>query len=70
VETGDGRKPLIVGRGLLLLADFCRSTGLGPATVEAPIREGEIEGAVAVDDRVAGVFEDASRLQNNSKSSD
>ena len=33
-----GRKPLLRGRGVLQLEDFCRSTGLDPATVENLMR--------------------------------
>src|ERR1700712_2081404 len=33
-----GRKPLLRGRGVLHFEDFCRSTGLDPATVENLMR--------------------------------
>ena len=57
--TGEGDEPLLTGRGLVRLADFCRSTGLETATVEALIRQGDIEGVVAIDGRAVGVFEDS-----------
>lgn len=54
----DGRKPLLAGRGLLPLSDFCRSAGLEPPAVEALIRANQIEGATRLDGRVVGLFQD------------
>jgi hypothetical protein len=59
VDSEEDHKPLIVGRGLVLLADFVQSVGLDQAKVEALIRTKEIQGLVGEDGRVVGLFEDA-----------
>lgn len=59
MDTGEADEPLLAGRGLVLLAEFCRGTGLSPAVVEALIRQGDIEGVVDLKGRAVGVFEDS-----------
>jgi hypothetical protein len=52
--------PLLGGPGLLLIEDFCSSTGLGRATVETLLREGRLEGGVFDESGgVVGLFDDA-----------
>lgn len=58
VDTPDEPKPLLRGRSLLLLEDFCRASGLDPATVSALVRSGTVEGLFHLDGRVAGLFDD------------
>ena len=58
MEADDARKPLLVGRGLLRMDDFCRVTGLDRATADALVREVRVEGAFHPDGRVAGIFDD------------
>jgi hypothetical protein len=59
MDTGEADEPLLAGRGLVRLAEFCRGTGLSSATVEALIRQGDIEGVVDLNGRAVGVFEDS-----------
>src|SRR3982751_3233203 len=40
------RKPLLGGRGVLRMEDFCRSTGLDQVTVENLMRTERLEGAL------------------------
>ena len=40
------RKPLLRGRGFLLIHDFCLNTGLDQDTVENLIRAGRLEGSL------------------------
>ena len=56
---GDGRNPLLTGRGLIESTAFCRSTGIEPEAVEHLVREGRLEGVLSSDGRLVGVFEDA-----------
>jgi hypothetical protein len=58
MDSGDVRKPLLTGRGLLLIDDFCRATGLDRATVEDLVRDTRVHGAFFPDGRVAGLFDD------------
>jgi hypothetical protein len=60
MDSGPARGPLIEGRGVLGFRDFCLSTGLDEATVEALMRSGTLPGALfrAADDRPSGLFED------------
>ncbi|WP_460796789.1 hypothetical protein [Nocardioides pacificus] len=51
-------EPLLGGRGLVMIDDFCRATGLDRATVEELVREAKVEGAFHRDGRVAGLFDD------------
>ena len=56
-----GRKPLLCGRGVLRIEDFCRSTGLDQATVEELMRTGRLEGALwraKEPTRPFGIFDD------------
>ena len=57
--TGEADEPLLAGRGLVRVADFCRATALSPATVDALIRQGDIEGVVDVNRRAVALFEDS-----------
>ena len=41
-----GRKPLLHGRGALLIEDFCRSTGLDQITVDELVRTGRLRDAL------------------------
>lgn len=51
--------PLLGGSGLLLIEDFCRSTGLERGTVESLVREGRLEGGVFDQHGgVVGLFDD------------
>ena len=59
MATEEADEPLLAGRGLVRLADFCRATALSPATVDALIRQGDIEGVVDLNRRAVGVFEDS-----------
>lgn len=59
MDTGDGRKPLLTGRGLIESTAFCRSTGIDREAVEHLVRAGRLEGALSSDGRLVGVFEDA-----------
>lgn len=59
MATGGADEPLLVGRGLVRLAEFCRATALSPATVDALIRQGDIQGVVDVDRRAVALFEDS-----------
>lgn len=59
MDTGEADEPLLAGRGLVRLAEFCRGTGLSPATVEALLRQGGIEGVVDQNGRAVGLFEDS-----------
>ena len=52
------RKPLLTGRGLLLIDDFCRATGLDRATVEDLVRDARVDGVFFADGRVAGLSDD------------
>ena len=58
MNDGDERKQLLVGRGLLTIGDFCRSTGLDEAIVEALVQAGKIEGVFDLDGCVNGLFDD------------
>jgi hypothetical protein len=67
--ASEERVPLLRGPGLLLIQDFCRSTGLERGTVEALLREGRLEGGVFDEwGAVVGLFDDAlptgERLRN------
>ena len=59
MATGEADEPLLAGRGLVRLADFCRATALSPATVDALLRQGDIEGVVDVNRRAVALFEDS-----------
>ena len=55
------RKPLISGRGALLIEDFCRSTDLDQMTVDELLRTGRLEGALVSakrSTRVVAIFDD------------
>jgi hypothetical protein len=55
------RTPLLRGRGVLLIEDFCRSTGLDQVTVENLMRTGRLEGALWTNTEPArpfGIFDD------------
>lgn len=47
-----------VGRGLLLVDDFCRITGADRAAVEALVADGRVEGATDGNGRAFGLFDD------------
>lgn len=53
---GDG---LLPGRGVLLVADFCRATGLDRATVTELVRSSRCEALIDGAGRVFGFFDDA-----------
>lgn len=56
-----GRKPLLHGRGALLIEDFCRSAGLDQITVDELMRTGRLEGALVSakgSTRVVAIFDD------------
>lgn len=55
------RKPLLRGRGVLRIEDFCRHTGLERAVVEDLLRSGRVRGGLWVDEartRGYGLFDD------------
>lgn len=52
------RKPLLTGRGLTLVGDFCRATGLEATAVDALIADGKVEGVFRLDGELVGVFDD------------
>ena len=57
-----GRKPLLDGRGMMPIEDFCHQSGLERGTVEDLMRRGHFGGGLWSDDaqtQVLGVFEDA-----------
>jgi hypothetical protein len=58
VDTSGERRPLLEGRGLLLLDDFCQHTGLDSATVSTLVRTGKLEGLLRLDGRVFGLYDD------------
>lgn len=59
MDGGEERKPLLVGRGVLLFEDFCRHTGLDEDIVEPLMRSGRLAGALwRQDGRPFGVFDD------------
>lgn len=54
-------EPLLSGRGVLRIQDFCRSTGLTQRAVEDLIRSGRIEGVLWTPTEPAspvGIFDD------------
>jgi len=56
-----GEKPLLRGRGVLLIEDFCRASGLGLDTVQSLMRSGRLEGGLWRDQertRPFGIFDD------------
>ncbi len=59
MDADDARPPLLAGRGLLLVDDFCRATGLDRATAEGLVKKATVEGLFYPDGRVAGFFDDA-----------
>lgn len=54
----DARKPLLPGRGLMLIADFCRHTGLDLSVVEPLMRSGDLDGLFDASDRPYALFDD------------
>lgn len=56
--TGDERDALVRSRGLLLVDDFCSSTGLDRATVQALLRSDQVEGVFDGAGRAYGLFDD------------
>jgi len=61
MASDQGRKPLLRGRGVLRIEDFCRSTGLDQITVEDLMRTGHLEGALwsaKEPTRRFGIFDD------------
>ncbi|WP_244928533.1 hypothetical protein [Nocardioides sp. W7] len=50
--------PLIRGRGVMLIDEFSRVTGLDRLTVDALVAGRKIEGASHLDGRVFGIFDD------------
>lgn len=54
--TGD--KPLLGGRGVLLIDDFSRAAGLDRRTADSLVAECKVEGLFHPDGRVIGVFDD------------
>src|SRR4051794_3693827 len=55
------RKPLLSGRGVLRLEDFCHATGLDQVTVEELMRAGRLEGVLWTAreaTRPYGIFDD------------
>ncbi len=58
-EPGD--KPLFSARGVLLIEDFCRASGLDQRTVQNLMRTGSLEGGLWRDEertRPFGIFDD------------
>ena len=54
-------KPLLSGRGMLRIEDFCRSTGLAQTTVEELMRTGRLDGVLwtaTEPTRPVGLFDD------------
>ncbi|UMG91400.1 hypothetical protein [Nocardioides sp. TF02-7] len=58
-EPGD--EPLLHARGVLLIEDFCRASGLDQETVQRLLRSGDLEGGLWRDEertRPFGIFDD------------
>lgn len=53
------RHPLVPSRGLTLVADFCRASGLEVADVQALLVDGRVDGVTDRHGRVLGLFDDA-----------
>ncbi len=62
MDPDAAHEPLLRGRGLLLIRDFSRVTGLDLATAEGLVRDAKVEGTFHPDGWVAGLFDDAERL--------
>ncbi|MBC2932879.1 hypothetical protein [Nocardioides sp. zg-1228] len=61
MDEPSGPKPLISGRGMLRIEDFCRSTGLARATVEELMRAGRLDGVLWTPEEPShpvGIFDD------------
>lgn len=58
MDAGDAREPLLAGRGLVMIDDFCRATGLDRATADGLVRAAKAEGAFGGDGQVVGLFDD------------
>lgn len=58
MDHATGDKPLLVGRGLLLIDEFARATGLDRQTTDALVTERKVEGLCHLDGRVVGMFDD------------
>lgn len=61
VSAEPGEEPLLGGRGVLLVEDFCRATGLGLDTVQNLMRSGRLQGGLWRDEdltRPFGIFDD------------
>ncbi len=58
MEAEGARRRLLVGRGILLIDDFCQASGLDRTTAEGLVREDKVEGLYYPDGRVAGMFDD------------
>jgi len=62
VNAAGKRKPLLSGRGGVLIVDFCLSTGLDRDTVEELVRAGRLEGGLSTHKepiRSGVIFDDA-----------
>ena len=51
-------KPLVTGRSVMPIADFCHHTALEPGDVEPWMRSGELDGLFDEDDRPCYLFSD------------
>lgn len=58
VGTVGHSKPLVVGRGLLLVERFCEATGLTRAEVEPLLADGRVEGVYLENGQWHGLFDD------------
>ena len=61
VSAEPGDKPLLRGRGVLLIEDFCRASGLDQDTVQSLMRTGHVQGGLWSDEeqtRPFGIFDD------------
>lgn len=55
------KKPLLRGRGVLLIEDFCRASGLDRDKVQSLMQSGRLDGGLWRDEkqtRLFGIFED------------
>jgi hypothetical protein len=59
VEGDMGNKPLLIPRGVLLIDDFSRVTGLDRQAADALVNERTVEGLWHPDGRVFGIYDDA-----------
>ena len=58
MDDATGDRPLLGGRGVLLIDEFARATGLDRRTADALVADCKVEGLWNLDGRVVGLFDD------------